>query len=110
MAQIVYVVSPTITLPNITVEEKYADGVLISHRLTANEGYVIYDTSANDVEYETNPETGEDIEIPVIYYYRQVTYPIRVPVENWDYVAVLESTVDEDYIFGGGDNNDHETM
>ena len=107
--------STEITLPNITVDEVRQDGVIIGYRLTANEGYVIYDTSANDVEPKTDPETGEPIidpetgevvEIPVIYYFVQVTIPVNVPVGNW--VAVLESTVDENYIFGGG--NDHETI
>ena len=97
-----------IALPNITIQEKYLNDVLISHVLTADEGYVIYDTSANDAELKTDPETGEAIEVPVIYYYRQATIPINVPVENWTWVAVLESTVDENYIFGGG--NDHEVM
>lgn len=95
----------TITLPNITVEEMYIDGILKAYRLTANEGYVMYDTTATDTEIEIDPDTEEEIEVPVTYYYRQVTYPIRVPVENWTYVAVLESTVDENYIFGGGDTN-----
>lgn len=100
--EITYVVSPTITLPNITVEEKYADGVLMSHRLTANGGYVIYDTSDESVEPAIDIETGDYIldeegnfvEVPVTYYFRQATIPIRVPVENWTWVAVLESATD----------------
>ena len=94
-----------ITLPNITVEDKYDDGELISHVLTANDGYVMYDTTATDTDMQYDPETGEYIEVPVTYYYRQVTYPVRVPVANWTFVAVLESTVPPDMIFGGG--NDH---
>ena len=109
MAEIVFEVATDITLPNITVQRKYADGVLMAYRLTANDGYVMYDTAANDTETNLDPETGMEIEYPVIYYYRQVTYPVRIPVENWTHVAVLESTVDENYIFGGG-GNDHETM
>ena len=91
-----------ITLPNITVEEVLQDGVLIGHRLTANDGYVIYNTNANDVEYD--PDTLE--EIPVINYFRQATIPVRVPVENWSWVVVLETTVPADRIFGGGDNQE----
>lgn len=101
-----YTVSTTITLPNITVEEKYVDGELLAHRLTANEGYVMYDRNANDTEYD--PSTG--LETPVTYYCRQATMNIRVPVENWGWVAVLESTVDENYIFGGGNEPEHEVM
>lgn len=99
MAEIVYVVSPTITLPNITVEEKYKDGVLISHRLTTNEGYVMYNTAENNTEPQIDPETGDyvidqitgmPVEIPITYYYKQATIPIRVPVENWTWVAVVD--------------------
>lgn len=93
--------SSNIALPNITVEEKYKDNVLISHRLTANAGYVMYDTSANDVDYD--PETLEPI--PTIFYFRQVTIPLRVPVENWTWVAVPESDVPADHIDGGSNNN-----
>ena len=98
-----------IVLPNITVQEKYSNDVLVSYVLTANDGYVMYDTTATDTEPKIDEETGETIEVPVTYYFRQATYPVRVPVENWTYVAVLESTVDENYIFGGGGNDsDHE--
>lgn len=106
MAVITFEVATDINLPNITVERKYADGVQTAYRLTANSGYVMYDTTENATEFD--PDTGE--EIPVIYYYRQVTYPVRYSPNTWTYVAVLESSVDENYIFGGGDNNDHEVM
>lgn len=104
-----YVPSSSITLPNIAVDEKYVDGVLKAHRLTANEGYVMYDTSDETTEPAIDPETGDFIvdpetglvvEVPVIYYYRQVTIPIRVPVENWTWIAVPESEVPADKIFG----------
>lgn len=105
-----YVVSETITLPHITVEEKYNDGVFAAHRLTAHEGYVLVDRNdepemAPQIDPETgdfaiDPETGLVIEVPVLYYYRQVTVNKNVPLENWSWEAVLESTVDENYIFG----------
>lgn len=106
----------SITLPNITVYEVIQDGTIIGYRLIANDGYVMYDTTANDTgalidpetgDFVIDPETGDIVEVPVTYYYREVTYPVRVPIENWSWVAVLESTVDENYIFGGGDE-DHE--
>ena len=92
----------TITLPNITVEDKYIDGVLKARRITANDGYVILDNN----EVFIDPETGDEIN----YYFRQVTVNIRVPFENWGYEAVLESEVPADQIFGGGNDNDHEVM
>ena len=87
-----------ITLPNITVDEVLKDGVLTGHRLTANEGYVIYDTSDTFTEPTVDPETGDFIfdengnviEIPVIYYFRETVIPVRIPVENWTLVAVAE--------------------
>lgn len=97
-----------IILPNITVTEVISGGEVIGHRLTANEGYVMYDTSANDVIPRPDPETGEIIPVPIIYYFREVTIPVRVPVENWTWVAVPENEVPADHIFGGG--NDHEVM
>ena len=104
---ITYEIASDIVMPNITVERKYHDGVLMAYRITANEGYVIYDTTAEDVEW--NEEAGADV--PVIYYYRQATFTVAMPVTLWQnaWVAVLESTVDENFIFGGGDN-DHEIM
>ena len=113
-----FIPSTSIALPNITVYELLQDGVLRGHRLTANEGYVIYDTSANEVEPKIDPETGDlvfdehgnVIEIPVTYYFRQATIPVNVPVENWTWVAVPESDVPADHIFGGGNKPDHEIM
>lgn len=103
--EIIYTVSPTITLPNTTVEEKYIDGILKAHRLTANNGYVMYNRNANDTELDAFYN-----EVPVTYYYRQATVNIRVPFENWGYEAVLESTVDENYIYGSGNKPDYEAM
>lgn len=103
-----YTVSPTITLPNITVEEKYIDGVLKAHRLTAHDGYVMYDTLAENYE-PADPMNPGGEQVRVNYYFRQATIPIRVPFENWGWVAVLESEVDENYIFGG-DTNKPEVM
>ena len=85
----------TITLPNITVTEKYADGVLSAYRLTANEGYVMYDTAANDIAPMPDPETGEIIPVPITYYFREATIPINVPLEKWSWRAVREETAAE---------------
>ena len=105
MAVVTYEIATDIVLPNITVERKYADGVLMAYRLTANEGYVLHSPSL-DAEVE-DPFTGDTVIEQ--YYYRQATIPKVVPFENWDWHAVLESTVPPDMIFGVGDNN-HEVM
>jgi hypothetical protein len=86
----------TIILPNITVEEVIKDENLIGYKLTANEGYVIYDTAANDVVPKTNLKTGEIIPVPIIYYFKEAVIPIRIPINNWTWVAVPESEVPAD--------------
>lgn len=105
MATINYELATDIILPNITVERAYVNNELKAYRLTANAGYVMYRTDANDVTID--PDTLE--EIPITYYYRQASMNVRVPIENWTWVAVPESDAPADNIFGGGDN-DHETI
>ena len=84
-----------ITLPNITVTEVISGGEVIGHRLTANVGYVIYDTAANDIAPRPDPETGEIIPVPIIYYFREATIPINVPAEKWSWRAVREELAEE---------------
>ena len=94
--EISYKLSTSKILPNITVEDMLQNGVLIGHRLTANDGFVIYDTAANDVVPKTNLETGEIIPVPIIYYFKEAVIPIRIPFNNWTWVAVPESEVPAD--------------
>lgn len=92
--------------PNITVYDRFwnetePDG----WRVNANEGYVFYDTTAQDTEFD--PVTQE--ERPVIYYRTVAQLNARFNWNNFHYVAVPRDSVDENYIFGVGDN-DHETV
>lgn len=105
-----------ITFPNITIYRILCDGEFDGYRVFSNEGYVMYDTAANDVEAMIDPETGEVvfdpetgdiIEIPVIYYYTRMDCPKTYNFDNFTWVAVLRSTVDEDHIYG---DNNHETI
>lgn len=95
MAEYTFEVATDITFPNMTVYRKYKDGVHSAYRVNANGGYVMYDTTANDVEID--PDTDE--EVSVIYYYTMVGLPLNYNFDNFHYVAVLRSTVDENYIF-----------
>ena len=108
MAVITFEEATDIVIENITVHRKYSDGVLSAYRLTANSGYVLYDITSNDTEID--PETME--EIPVTYYYRSATVNARHAPETWvnNWEAVPENSVDENYIFGVGDNPEHEVM
>jgi hypothetical protein len=88
--------------PNITIYRKLKDGVHYAWSVRANDGYVIYDTAANNTE--VNPETGE--EIPVIYYYTELSCPLREDFVDFTWVAVPRNSVDENYIFGGGNERE----
>lgn len=89
--------------PHIDIVNVYKDGALSRYELRPHEGYVVYDTTENNTEW--NPETDE--ETPVIYYSRLVGFPATYNFANFTYVAVLESEVDPNYIFGNPEP-DHE--
>ena len=92
---------------NITVYDRFMDGAPFGWRVNANEGYVMYQANANNTEI--NPDTG--LEEPVTYYYTLATLSPYYNWANFDWVAVPRDSVDENYIFGGGDNEpDHEIM
>lgn len=96
-----------INIFNVTNDETQE---VISYRARPCDGYVMYDVNANDTELIPNPETGELEEIAVTYYRTVIVIPKTYNFNNFHWAAVLRSTVDENYIFGGGDNNNHETM
>lgn len=107
MAEFVYEIDTEHNIyPNLTVYKRHLEGVWSGWSIFANDGYVFYDANANNVEID--PETDE--ERPVIYYYTQTHKSARYNWANFALVAVPRDSVDENYIFGGGDNNDHEVM
>lgn len=92
--------------PNLTVYDRFMNGVQYGWRVNANEGYVFYNKNENYTE--TNPETG--LEEPVTHYYTIVYPGPSVDWNDFPYIAVPRDSVPADQIFGGGDNNDHEIM
>ncbi len=89
----------------ITVYKTLCDGVQTGWEIRASDGYVFYDTTANNTDID--PDTME--EISVTYYYTVASLPLREDMVNFRWVAVPRDSVDENYIFGVGDNN-HEVM
>lgn len=87
--------------PHIIVYRKFKDGVQSGWRLATESGYVMYDT--NDHYTESDPDTME--EIPVTYYYTGAHLPLNYNFDAFSWVAVPRDSVDENYIFGVGDNN-----
>lgn len=92
--------------PHINIFNRYRDGVQTGYEARTEDGYVMYDTTANNIEFD--PVTME--ERPVTYYYTLRGFSMRTNFDNFPWVAVPRSEVDENYIFGGGNNNDHEIM
>jgi hypothetical protein len=94
----------TFSFPNLNVFKVLADGVQRSWRVIPQDGYVMYDTTAENWEQD-----GPDSEpYLVTHYFTQWNCPINFNWNHFTWVAVLRSEVDENYIFGGG--NDHEVM
>lgn len=104
MAVYTEVLDTSFNYPGIDIYQNQIDGVFNNYIAKAQEGYVFYDTTANDVE--TDPETMEDV--PVTYYYTIRYFSRYYNMANFSLVAVPRDSVDENYIFGVGDN-DHVT-
>lgn len=106
--------APNIILENMTAYHLLKDGEHYGIRVYANEGYVIYDTAENEMDFVVDPETGEfviDPETgdfvmqPVISYFTMVTVPAALfDVDTFTWVAALRSTVPADRIFGDGNH------
>lgn len=100
-----YELATDIVFPNISVYRKFRDGVHCGYEVYSNEGYVMYDTAANDTEI-LDPEVGP---VPTTYYYTWLSCPLNFNFANFTWVAVPRNTVPEDHIFGT-DKPEHEVM
>lgn len=94
------------SFPHIDIYRRYTDDEFCGYKVLAQEGYVFYDTTDNNTEID--PETME--EIPVTYYYTIRIITRYFNMDNFSLVAVPRDSVDENYIFGGGGDNNHEIM
>jgi hypothetical protein len=91
---------------NLTVYDILMDGVFDGWRVLPNEGYVMYDTT--DYNVVPDPDNPDEV-IEVTFYYTRADLPPRFNWNNFSWVAILRSEVDENYIFGVGEP-DHEVM
>ena len=92
----------TFNFPNITISKTYRNGEHNGYDIVPNDGYVMYSQSL-DVITNIDPFTGE--EVTETYYCRYAWIPKNFNFDNFDYIAVLESEVPADHIFGGGNNH-----
>ena len=106
MAVVTETIDTSYNFQHIDIYKRFYDGVHNSYSAYPHEGYVMYSPS-KDVFVTEDPETGE--EVTEIYYCRMVGMPLNWNPATFDYVAVLESEVPADHIFGGGEP-EHEVM
>lgn len=106
MAEYTEVIDNSFSFPNITIKKTLKDGVQYGWRAYANEGYMMYDTTS-EIWQQDSPDSEPYL---VTHYFTLAGFPLNYNFDNFTWVAVLRSEVNEDYIFGGGDNNDHENM
>lgn len=87
-------------IPNITVYNKYWDGVQSGLRVIPDEDYVMYDTTDaykepvidenGDIVFDDN---GNIVEATVRQYFSRCDIPALRPQEPYNWVAVLKSEI-----------------
>jgi hypothetical protein len=95
MANWNYETATEYNFPNITLYKVLKDGEHVRWRFVSNDGYVMYNTTANNTELDS--DTME--EIPIVYYYTNVDCPLNYNFNDFTWIAVLRTDVDENYIF-----------
>ena len=79
-----YELATDLEFPNITIKRRMVDGIHKGYHVSANDGYAIYDATAENKELD--PDTME--EIPVTYYFSEAFLPSKFVFERFPYVAV----------------------
>lgn len=98
------VLNTNFNFTNINIYNRISNGVHTGYQAIPYDGYVMYDTTDEYTDTVIDEETGMPIEIPVIHYFTLAGFPLNYNFDNFSWVAVLRSEVNENYIFGGGNN------
>ena len=110
MAVVTETIDTSFNFPHIDIYKRFYDGVQNAWRAYPQEGYVMYDTNDELTEPKVDPETGDFVideetgnivEVPVIHYFTMAGLPLSYNFDNFSWVSVPRSEVDENYIFGG---------
>ena len=99
------VLNTNFNFTNINIYNRISNGVHTGYQAIPYDGYVMYDT--NDEEIPIYDDFGNIVGYQKSYF-TLAGFPLNYNFDNFSWVAVLRSEVDENYIFGGGDN--HEVM
>ncbi len=84
-----------LNFPNITIQKRLRDGQPCAYVAQADEGYVIYDTAAENYEQDS-PEAEPK---KVIYYHSKIICPLTLDFSKFSWQAVPKDTADQKYVF-----------
>lgn len=110
MAAITYENMTPTPITNAVVKKAFVDGVHKQYVIQAVDGYVLHDS---ELDYSTGIDEETNEMLPEVEGYTTGTVSCRYDYDFTanprGFYAVLASSVPENSIFGGGDN-DHEVM
>lgn len=84
-----------LNFPNITVQTRLRDGEPCAYIAVANDGYVIYDTTAENYE-QKSPDTDPE---KVIHYYNKIICPLSYDFNKFPWEAVPIDSASSNHIF-----------
>ena len=84
-----------VKFPNITMHKRYRNGELCAYIASADEGYVMYDKTAENYEQES-PESEP---VRVNHYYSRVIFPLSTNFSDFHWEAVEKSNINEKHLF-----------
>ena len=96
-------------IANTTIQKRLADGVHRQYVVAPIDGYVLHDNRGCWTTIDEN--MGEEVTLHAFYSGNCTTGATYDFVANpYEFYAVPETEAPADQIFGGGANNNHETM
>ncbi len=84
-----------LVFPNITIERRLRNGQPCAYIASADDGYVIYDTSAENY-IQDSPDAEPQ---KVIHYHSRIICPLNFDFSNFTWAAVPVDEANPNYIF-----------
>ncbi len=84
-----------VSFPNITIGRRLRNGQPCAYIASADDGYVIYDTAAENYFQESPYSEPEK----VIHYHKRIICPLNIDFSNFTWTAVPLADANPDFIF-----------
>lgn len=84
-----------LNFPNITIGKRLRNGQPCAYIASADDGYVIYDTAAENYVQHSPAEEPQK----VIHYHSRIIYPLNFDFANFTWAAVPVTEANPKYIF-----------